>query len=304
MYNMTTIFSQVGQYFPEFEKYLNNTDAKESVTKMLHKKSKPFISFIKQAAKNSDWHNNKTALELVTCAVKVAQSKKSKKKKFKAALQKIKKIAVLPENIQPVKSTLHIAEIVDMKKKEVVARIVAEWHKTAKVKKTFSKILKVDKSINKSLDDSADVCRQLKKLVLNMFKGKKVYVAYDNKNRLQGVAMMYHEKQSITMTFLATAPHNIQLLSNEKSIRGVGTSLFLRIGTEMIESNSTRIKIESYLSARGFYKSLGFVQTGKNDGELTPMELSRDTMIALLKSRKNDAIREDQEPVLADSIAA
>lgn len=104
---------------------------------------------------------------------------------------------------------------------------------------------------------------------------EKYYLCYNPKTmRVEGVASLCDlAKKKVYLDLLATKPSNATPLTNEKPLRGVGTTLLQRICMD-IPARKT-LALTALDSALGFYKHLGFKNHADGTTSLNPTQRKR-----------------------------
>lgn len=136
----------------------------------------------------------------------------------------------------------------------------------------------------------------------NISKHEKVYIAYDQDNVIQGVAIATLRKSRNELDLIVSNPENQPLLGYEKPTRGAGTAIITHIGHDILakRKGSKKLYLESVPQAKDFYKTLGFVRTKEKSDELKPMVLKKGGIKDLInKNLLNMKIRE-KEPKKSD----
>lgn len=252
----------------------------------------------------SDQTANSAKAPVVPVLAKLATQKSESEEKENqafvscAASAQAKKV----EKIQ--KSILTTARITHRKNCMFLKGVLEEWLRKAKAKE---EVAESSLGVSQERQDIAGDSREIINTLCVRFPVKVSrtvpYVAYDTAGKVQGIALMEFEKESIPkLQLLATSPDNIALFDTDKVIRGVGSALMHHIVMDIHKKKDFQdLVLEALESSAPFYKKMGFEKSkGKAEfNDTIPMVLHSRKMAVLLESLKEKGTPCAKEPELA-----
>ena len=183
---------------------------------------------------------------------------------------------------------LFTAQVLCTNQSEQLKKISNIWSKLAVVKAAAAIALEnfISEERKDQILDSIAVCEALISEIPKKPNKTKhaVYVAYDAKGTIYGIALAVLTKKKQNLDLIATNPENLAILGMEKNIvRGVGSALVRHICYDITENRNLKqqLMLGTVPSAVPFYKKLGFESINKDND----MVLSKTGMIALLQKR-------------------
>ncbi len=153
--------------------------------------------------------------------------------------------------------------------KNAVEQLKTEFPTWVKTSKKLDKLVAI-KSSGLSWDkrqqiiDSSDMINDISDDLDETSKKIHIFVAYDEKNTAQGIAIAKIGKQHLTLNWLATHPGNLGVLTDpEHQVKGVGTAIITHLAKLALNKNLKSIQLDCTDSALPWYKHLGFTSGTK-----------------------------------------
>lgn len=194
---------------------------------------------------------------------------------------------------------LFVSETHDPKEIDVLFKTVVNWRKIAikqHEKAKASATLSLEKQ--QLAFDTRNVAQALFEAMQEDRAPYTFYFAYDQKKRVQGIAMAKISKGINRLHVIATHPKNVAIFSDERRLKGVGKKLMAEVIRDVYNKakNNQSLYLKSVPSACSFYKHLGFSRhkTQPKKSILTAFIINRAKMSQFLNNQEPQ-IQEEKE---------
>jgi hypothetical protein len=186
-------------------------------------------------------------------------------------------------------SSSEVSNGINVEKSELtpsLKKIIMQWYKLAKLR--YETVAIADWHNKELVTRAADSLRVFDEIRLQVKKdlsNASFYFAYDERDKLQGVALVRSTETYEELECIATNPKNFALFEGETAKKGVGYSLLCQVVSDVYTASNKSLVLQALPSAVSFYKKFSFINNPNQAAKnllLTPLLLERDAMNALL----------------------
>ncbi|MBS0656584.1 MAG: GNAT family N-acetyltransferase, partial [Verrucomicrobia bacterium] len=155
-------------------------------------------------------------------------------------------------------SSIRVEKVTSRQTTALVKKIASSWYTLAQ--KRYEAVFSTDwKNIERLT--LADTSKRVIYEIAKQFKNigdRSIYVAYDEKNSIQGLALAKIAPEDSELECLATHPKNIPLFEREERCRGVGIALLAQVVRDAFARSTKAVGLYAEPTAVSFYTKYGF----------------------------------------------
>lgn len=194
---------------------------------------------------------------------------------------------------------LFVSQTQDPEEIRVLFKNVVNWRKIAIKQNEKAKATESLSPEKKRLAlDTKNVAQALFEAMQEDPKPYTFYFAYDQKKRVQGIALAKITKGINRLYVISSHPKNVAIFSDDKRLKGVGKKLMTEVIRDVFNKtkNNRSLSLKSVPSACSFYKRIGFTRHKKQpkNSILTAFIMNRAKMNQFLNNQESQAQEEKE----------